>query len=197
MNCHYCGGVDTYQNTVAQHFCPSGDTPFFVDNLPVSDCVLCGDRMLSNSAMDALDSINDKNAIPVRLRAIPVYDFNALEGHPQTTMVGSYAVIPTLAAGFPVYQPRLERFYVDQGALEVDDHAIGLAKETASGGPYFFLDERHHNARQVEAIVIGASAHVPAFMSVIVPSVTDLRVMDLRQFANPQHRVTELKRVTG
>ena len=83
MNCHYCHGVDTYQEVKTRYFSPADRRPFFLENLPVSECVQCGEQVLSSDAMDVLDSIHYGEGHPVSFATIPVYDHDNLAGYPQ------------------------------------------------------------------------------------------------------------------
>ncbi len=87
MNCHYCFGQDTYEDTKIRYF-SGGQTPFFVDGLPASVCIQCGEKLLSSDTMDVLDSIRNGAAHPVSVAVIPVYDFDNPAG--QAAKSGSY-----------------------------------------------------------------------------------------------------------
>lgn len=80
MNCHYCQGVDTYQQVKTRYFSSSRERSLFVENFPVSECVQCGEQILSSEAMDVLDSIHGGEGNPISFEAIPVYDHDNLAG---------------------------------------------------------------------------------------------------------------------
>lgn len=74
MKCHYCQGIDTFRKIKTQYFSISNGYPILVENLPVSECIQCGEQILSNSTMDTLDSIHIGNNSPTSFKIIPVYD---------------------------------------------------------------------------------------------------------------------------
>lgn len=81
MNCHYCQGIDTYRDVKKRYFSSTGAKPFLLENMPFSECVQCGEQVLSGSAMDALDSIHDGHGAPVSFAMMPIYDYDNLTGH--------------------------------------------------------------------------------------------------------------------
>ena len=92
MNCYYCRGTDTYQEVRTRYFSPSSENPFFVDNFPVSECIQCGEQVLSSDAMDALDSLHHGDCKPVSFTKIPAYDYDNLAGatlRPETSLSAS------------------------------------------------------------------------------------------------------------
>ena len=75
MNCHYCKGIDTYQEIKTQYFSSSTDNSLFVENFPVLECIQCGEQIISDESMNALDLIHN-NSNPVSFKNVPVYNYD-------------------------------------------------------------------------------------------------------------------------
>lgn len=74
MNCHYCQGIDTFHEVKTQYSSISNKQSILIENFPVFECIQCGEQILSNLAMDILDSIYTGKIIPTSFKLIPVYD---------------------------------------------------------------------------------------------------------------------------
>ena len=94
MNCHYCQGIDTYQQVKTKYFSPSHEQSFFVENFPVSECVQCGEQIISSAAMDVLDSIHNGDGHPISFERIPVYDHDDLAGESRRWQSTFFAKMP-------------------------------------------------------------------------------------------------------
>jgi YgiT-type zinc finger domain-containing protein len=94
MNCHYCQGIDTYQQVKTRYFSSSHEHALFVDNFPVSECIQCGEQILSSAAMDVLDSIHDGEGNPISFETIPVYDHDDLAGYSRRSQLPLFAKMP-------------------------------------------------------------------------------------------------------
>ena len=91
MNCHYCQGIDTYQQVKTRYFSSSNERSLFVENFPVSECVQCGEQVLSNAAIDVLDSIHGGEGYPISFETIPVYDHDDLAGDSRRSQLPLFA----------------------------------------------------------------------------------------------------------
>ena len=80
MNCHYCRGQDTYESTTTRVSCHSVNQPYYVENLPVLECIQCGEQLFSEEVMDVLDKIDNGEARSIRMEPVQVYDFRNLKG---------------------------------------------------------------------------------------------------------------------
>ena len=76
MNCHYCNGNDTYKEIQTCYLSSSQDNPIFIENLPVLECIQCGEQIISGKSMNILDNIHNNKPSTNLFKTIPVYDYN-------------------------------------------------------------------------------------------------------------------------
>lgn len=79
MNCFYCRGVDTIEETTTRFCAYDTDTPFLVENVPASVCRLCGDESYKGDTIDTLEEIKNGSFLPQGFRVFQVFDFEDLE----------------------------------------------------------------------------------------------------------------------
>ena len=89
MNCFYCHGVETIEETTTRFCACDIPNPFIVENVPASVCRLCGDKSYSGEAVDALEKIKNGGCQPAGSRTVQVYDFeNLSRGLDKETQLG-------------------------------------------------------------------------------------------------------------
>ena len=120
MNCYCCQGIDTFREVKTRYFSSSEEHTLFVDNFPVSECVQCGEQILSSAAMDVLDSIHDGKAHPVSFKTIPVFDHDDLAGDSRRSQAFPFAkMLDTVQVGS--YPGTWTDFLVDTTLYTVND----------------------------------------------------------------------------
>ncbi len=82
MNCFYCRGVDTIEQTTTRFCAYDTDTPFLVENVPASVCLLCGDESYKGDTLDTLEEIKNGTFQPQGFRVFQVFDFEDLKRPP-------------------------------------------------------------------------------------------------------------------
>ena len=93
MNCHYCGGQNTCRDTTTNYLGSTPEQLFRVDNVPVVECIQCGDQAFSTGAMRSLNRIVKGEAKAIGRLVVLEYDFNNLEAE------GRPSVSTTVVAG--------------------------------------------------------------------------------------------------
>lgn len=78
MNCFYCRGVDTIEETTTRFCSCDAASSFVVENLPASVCRLCGDESYSGETVEALEKVKNGDFRPTSVRVLRVFDFENL-----------------------------------------------------------------------------------------------------------------------
>ena len=76
MACYNCRSIDTEKEKIIRYFSSSGPNPFFIENLPVYVCRVCGPTGFSGKTMAGLEKIGQGKATPVGTQPVRVFDFN-------------------------------------------------------------------------------------------------------------------------
>jgi RNA polymerase subunit RPABC4/transcription elongation factor Spt4 len=80
MACYNCRSIDTEKEEIIRYFSSSGFNPFFIENLPVDVCRVCGPTGFSSKTMEGMEKISQGKASPVGTQAVRVFDFNNPRG---------------------------------------------------------------------------------------------------------------------
>lgn len=83
VNCHYCHGVDTVQQTITRFCACDAPVPFIVENVPASVCYLCGDKAFSGDIVDTFEKIKNGEFEANDSRSVKVFDMEKLRQPPE------------------------------------------------------------------------------------------------------------------
>ena len=78
MNCHYCHGVDTVEETTARFCACDAPSSFVVENVPASVCSQCGDKAFSAVVVETFEKIRNGEFQANDSRSVKVFDMEKL-----------------------------------------------------------------------------------------------------------------------
>ena len=93
--CYNCRSIDTEAPTLVRHFSSAGTEPYFLENLPVHLCRLCGKGSFSWAASCMLTELIKGKHSPIAHRRVPVFDLKNPDAKPEKAKAA--ATVPALA----------------------------------------------------------------------------------------------------
>jgi hypothetical protein len=75
MDCIVCNGIDSMEEKLIRFCACDSSDPFLVENMPGLVCCLCGNKVFSGKAIEALDAVRNGKAQPKRWQRVAVFDF--------------------------------------------------------------------------------------------------------------------------